>query len=123
MPGERIRTDLFWRTLAQLLRSVVEHEMRKFMRQGAALPHRVSTASDPDEGSAACGVAHGEAMLVGVRVEDNHVVTGGLFDQRDEVTERLNSKPVLPPEVAGSLFRLLLRCRRHYDAKMPWSAR
>ena len=93
MAGKRVSSNLLHGASAEVFAviPVSEEHMGEFVRQGTALPHRVTSARYPDEGDLTHGVAHSQPMLVGARVEDGDIVTRGLFDEYGEITQGLNT--------------------------------
>jgi hypothetical protein len=61
----------------------------EFVGECAALPHRVPGARDTDKNGVAAWVAHRQAVLVWAHVEHGYIDSGGLLDDRHQVTERL----------------------------------
>jgi hypothetical protein len=76
--------------------------MTQLVSEGAALAHRMTRSRDPDEHGTTLRVAHRHAVFVRAGVEHRHVDAGGLLDERDQVTQRLQAQPVCLAEASGS---------------------
>jgi hypothetical protein len=57
--------------------------------EGAALPHRIPGAGDPDEHGVAVWIPHRQAVLIGAGVEHGYIDPGRLLNDRYKVTQWL----------------------------------
>ena len=89
---------------------VIEHVVSEFVSKRAALSHWVIGRGGCNPGDAGCWIAHREPMRFRiVDGQNRHVNALKAFDQSDEVSKWLQSKPVIQPVVLGPRSAFLLR--------------
>lgn len=91
---------------------VSEQHVPEFVRECAALPHRIGRRGHADEHGAALGVAHRQPVLVRLRIQNRNVVPGDLLDDGDEIAQGLDSQVVFPAEAQGGGAAVLLGTQR-----------
>jgi len=76
--------------------------MTEFVGQRAALPHRIPGACDTNEYGVTSGIPHRQAVLIRTGIEYRNVDPGGLFNDRNEVAQRLHTQVMVPAEPRSS---------------------
>ena len=98
--------------------------MAELVGEAAALTHWVVTARNEDENGTTFRIGHRQAVLIGRRLDNGHVVTSSLLNDPYEVHQGTGTEAVLLTKPLRGLASENLSASPHQRAcGIAWSAR